>query len=69
MENRYIKASEAQKLLGISKTTFYKLIEQRLLPTVQQGDKLRINRSDVEALNKTGWVWNNGASETECDTN
>lgn len=58
MESKYIKALEAQKLLGISKTTFYKLIEQKILPAVQQGDKLRINRADVEALNRTGWTWN-----------
>lgn len=63
-QSKYIKAVEAQKLLGISKSTFYKLIEQRLLPAVQQGDKLRINRADVEALDKTGWVWN-GPSEAE----
>lgn len=65
MESRYIKASEAQKLLGISKTTFYKLIEQKILPAVQQGDKLRINRADVEALNKTGWVWTDANSQTD----
>ena len=58
MESKYIKALEAQKLMGISKTTFYKLIEQKILSTVQQGDKLRINRADVEALNRTGWTWN-----------
>lgn len=57
-QSKYIKASDAQKLMGISKTTFYKLIEQKLLPAVQQGDKLRINRADVEALDRTGWVWN-----------
>ena len=62
MESKYIKALEAQKLLGISKTTFYKLIEQKILPTVQQGDKLRINRADVEALNRTGWVWTDATS-------
>lgn len=55
--SNYIKAVEAQKLLGISKGTFYKLIEQRLLPFVQQGGKMRFNRADVEALNRTGWEW------------
>jgi excisionase family DNA binding protein len=68
MDTQYIKAKDAQKLLGISKTTFYKLIEQKLLPAFQQGDKFRINRADAEALNKTGWVWNNGTSETELST-
>lgn len=59
----YIKAVEAQQLLGISKTTFYKLVEQKLLPAVQQGHKLRINRADVETLNRTGWVWNAETSD------
>lgn len=57
MNSQYIKALEAQKLLGISKTTFYKLIEQKILPAVQQGRKMRISRADVEALNRTGWAW------------
>lgn len=58
MESTYIKAVEAQRILGVSKTTFYKLIEQGILPALRTGDKFRINRADVEALNKTGWVWN-----------
>lgn len=63
MGSKFIKATEAQELLGISRTTFYKLIEQKLLPYLQQGDKMRINRADVEALNKTGWTWDNGRIE------
>ncbi|WP_081790712.1 excisionase family DNA-binding protein [Deinococcus phoenicis] len=58
MKSTYIKAIEAQKLLGVSNTTFYKLIEQNILPSIRTGDKLRVNRADVEALNRTGWVWN-----------
>lgn len=64
MKDRYIKAVEAQKLLGISKKTFYKLIEQKILPIVQQGHKMRINRTDVEILNKTGWVWEDASKDT-----
>lgn len=58
MDNLYIHISEACKLLGISKPTLYRLIEEKILPAVFIGAKYRLNRADVESLAKTGWTWN-----------
>ena len=54
----YIKLKDACLALGISKCTFYKLLDQNILPFVKVGYKVRVNRADVEALSKDGWSWN-----------
>lgn len=59
---RYIKIRDACEILGVSRPTVYKLIEQKLLPAVRTGATHRINRADVEALNRTGWVWADATS-------
>lgn len=58
MDNLYIQISDACKLLGISKPTLYRLIEEQILPAVFIGTKHRLNKADVESLAKTGWTWN-----------
>lgn len=54
----YIKLKDARQVLGISQPTFYKLLEQNILPYVKTGNKFRVNRADVESLSRTGWEWN-----------